>query len=392
MRERQPAKEETVEPLEQFGEVWRERHNYARDWKARTGNKVFGYFCTYVPEEILYAANILPVRILGGHEPPNLAVPHIFDMWCPFCRDCLTQGLAGKYDYLDGVMLAQCCLHMRQAFAAWEIHVPTPWQYYLCMPNAVRSPRAKPFLAGEITEFKEAVEKLTGKPITDKDLDKGIDIMNSNRQMMKQVYQFRKEDNPPLTGTEAMTMVWASQLMDKPEHNRLLEQLLKQLPERKLNRDTGVRLMMVGSENDDRPFMEMVESVGATVVIEDHCTGSRYFWDEVLPGEDRIAAIANRYCDRVPCPSKDWGPTDWQQARFPHILNLAQEFRVQAAILTQQKFCDPHEADIPSLTRYLKNNGIPCYFLEFDVTVPVGPFQTRVEAFLEQIKAEELFD
>jgi len=314
-------------------------------------------------------------------------------MWCPFCRDCLNQGLLGKYDgYLDGIMETNACLHARQAFGAWTIHVPTPWNYYFVMPNAVRSPRAKKFLRGELEDFKQAIEEWTGKKITDQDLDKGIDIMNTNRRLMKQVYEFRKQDNPPITGTEAMTMVWASQLMDKREHNELLKQLIEALPERKLDRDTGVRLMIIGSENDDRPFMEMVENVlKGTFVIDDHCTGSRYFWNEVVPEKDRLQAIANRYLDRVPCPNKDWGMEDDSRKRFPHILQLAKDYGVQGAILVQQKFCDPHELDIPSLRRYLENNGIPCYFLEFEVTVPVGQFRIRVEAFLEQIEAEELF-
>jgi benzoyl-CoA reductase subunit C len=379
--------------LEKFKEVWEKRYDYARDWKKRTGGKVVGYFCTYTPEEILYAANILPVRILGGHEPPGIATPHMFDMWCPFTRDCLSQGLAGKYDdYLDGIMIAQSCLHARVAFGAWELHVPTPWKYYLVMPNAVRSPHAKKFLVGELQEFKRAIEDLVAKPITEDDLDRGIEIMNENRRLMKQVYEFRKQDSPPLTGAEAMTMVWASQLMDKREHNELLKQLLQELPKREVDRETGVRLISVGSENDDRPFMEMVEdALNATFVIDDHCTGTRYFWDEVIPNEDRIQAIADRYCDRIPCPSKDWGFPSLERKRFPHILNLAKEFRAEGAILVQQKFCDPHEVDIPSLRRYLESNGIPCYFLEFEVTVPVGQFRVRVEAFLEQIRAQELF-
>jgi benzoyl-CoA reductase subunit C len=382
---------EASEILKQFNDIWELRHEYAKDWKRRTGGKVIGGMCTYVPEEILYAADILPVRILGGHEPSTLATPHVFDMWCPYCRDCLNQGLKGKYDYLDGLIESNTCLHMRHAYGSWEIHVPTPWFYWFVMPNAVRSPRAKPFLRGELAEFKEAIEKLTGKTITDKDIDRGIEIMNTNRRLMKQVYEFRKQDNPPITGTEAMTMVWASQLMDKREHNELLKELLKAIPERKLDREQGVRLMIVCSEDDDREFLQMVESIKATFVIEDHCTGSRYFWDEVVPGEDRLQAIADRYCDRVPCPNKDWGMEDGSRKRFPHLLQLAKDYRVQGAILSQQKFCDPHELDIPSLRRYLESNGIPTYFLEFEVTVPVGQFKIRVEAFIEQIMAEDLF-
>jgi len=380
-----------MESLEIFQQRYEKRHEYAKEWKSRTGGKVVGYFCTYVPEEILYAGGILPVRILGGHEPPNLATPHLFDMWCPFSRDCLAQGLAGKYDYLDGIMIAQCCLHARQAFSSWQLHIPVSWSYFLSMPNAVRSPHAKPFLTGELLELKRSVENWVKREITDEDLDQAIEIYNTNRRLMKQVYEFRKADTPPILGQEAMTMVVASQLMDKREHNELLEQLLQKLPSRKLDRDPGVRLMIVGSENDDRPFMNMVESSGATFVIEDHCTGSRYFWNEIILSNDRLASIAARYCDRIPCPSKDWGPTDWSRIRFPHILNLAREYKVEGAILIQQKFCDPHECDIPSLRRYLEANGIPCYFLEFEVTVPLGQFQTRVQAFIEQIRAEELF-
>lgn len=383
---------EASEILTQFNTIWKLRHEYARDWKRRTGGKVLGCMCTYAPEELLYAADILPVRILGGHEPPTLATPHMFDMWCPFSRDCLNQALQGKYnDYLDGLLETNTCVHMRQAFGAWQIQVPTPWFYWVNTPNAVRSPRARKFYRGELAEFQKALEKLTGKTITEKDLDRGIEIINTNRQLMRKVYEFRKLDNPPITGTEAMTMVWASQLMDKREHNELLKKLLESLPGRKVDRETGVRLMIIGSEDDDREFLEMVENLKSTFVIEDHCTGSRYFWNDVVPAKDRLQSISNRYLDRIPCPSKDWGSTDWHRKRFPHILQLARDFRAQGAILTQQKFCDPHELDIPSLRRVLEENGIPCYFLEFEVTVPVGQFKIRVEAFIEQLRAEDLF-
>jgi benzoyl-CoA reductase subunit C len=83
--------------------------------------------------------------------------------------------------------------------------------------------------------------------------------------------------------------------------------------------------------------------------------------------------------DRPPCPSKDWP----KRQRLPFILKLAKDYKVEAAIVMQQKFCDPAEFDTPAVSKFLRENGIPTYFLEFDVTVPVGQFQTRVEAFLE---------
>jgi benzoyl-CoA reductase subunit C len=366
----------------------KKRHDYAKAWKERTSGKVMGYFCTYVPEEILYAAGVLPVRILGSHQPQDVTEPHIFGMFCPFCRDCLAQGLKGRYDYLDGIMIAQSCLHIRQAFTSWYKHIPIDFHYYLYMPNRVQSPRALPYLKGELESFKEAVEGWTGKTISDKDLDNAIDVYNENRRLMHAIYDMRKADDPPLSGEEAMEMVIAGQMTDKAEHNEELRKLLEELPKRKDRRGTGVRLMILGSENDDIKFIHMVESCGATFVVDDHCTGSRYFWNEVKPGNNRLEAIAARYINRVPCPSKDWE----ERTRVQHIIDLAQEWNVSGAVVIQQKFCDPHELDIPAIRKALHEIGVKTLFLEFDVTVPIGQFKVRVEAFLEMLAEEDLFD
>lgn len=366
----------------------RNRHTYAKAWKERTGGKVLGYFCTYVPEEILHAAGVLPVRILGSHEPQDVTEPHIFGMFCPFCRDCLAQGLKGRYDYLDGIMIAQSCLHIRQAYTSWEKHRPTEFSYYLCMPHHVQSPRALPYLTEELTQFKTAVEEWTGAAITDDHLDEAIDVYNENRRLLRAVYDLRKAADPPLTGEEAMEMVIAAQMTDKTEHNRELRKILNELPSRQNGRDTGARLMIIGSEDDDTKFINMVESCGATFVVDEHCTGTRYFWNEVEPRANRLEAIAARYIDRVPCPTKDWV----ERKRIEHILQLAQEWNVGGAIVMQQKFCDPHELDTPAVRKALEDSGIKTLFLEFDVTVPVGQFKVRVEAFLEMLGAEDLFD
>jgi benzoyl-CoA reductase subunit C len=177
-------------------------------------------------------------------------------------------------------------------------------------------------------------------------------------------------------------------MIDKIEHSNIVEESLKELQTRKLETPTGQRLMIIGSEDDDSKFIEMVESCGSTIVVDDHCTGSRYFWNQVEPdGEDRLLAIAKRYIERPRCPTKDWE----ERSRIPHIMDLAKEWNVSGAILLQQKFCDPHELDIPAIKKELESNGIQTLFLELDVTVPIGQFKTRVEAFLEMLMEEDLF-
>lgn len=364
------------------------RHDYARNWLANHEGEVVGCFCSYVPEEILYAAGHLPLRMLGSHEPQDVTEPHIFGMFCPFCRDVLAQGLKGQYNYMKGIVLAQSCLHLRQSFTSWRNHVPVDFAYYLYMPNKVQTDHARPYLTGELKKFKKSVEEWTGRTISDDELQKSTELHNENRELMREIYDMRKGPSPAITGLEAMVMVASSFFTDKKDHNAELRRILPKLRERDLGRETGARLMLVGSEDDDTDFVRMVESVGATIVVDDHCTGSRHFWNstEFTTGSI-LADISNRYIDRPACPTKDWE----ERTRFPHILKLAKEWNVDGVLLIQQKFCDPHECDIPPLKEFLNEHGFPTLFLEFDVTVPLGPMRIRVEAFLEMIGEEELF-
>jgi benzoyl-CoA reductase subunit C len=381
--------------IERFQAWYENRHEYQMEWKQRTGGKMIGFFCTYAPEEIYYAFDILPVRILGSHEIQDVTEPHLFGMFCPFCRDVLAQGLKGRYDYLDGITIGQSCLHLRQAYTSWEIHRNPGWSHYLPMPNHVQSPRAIPFLVAEYELLIKKLEDLTGKKITDRDLQTGIEIMNNVRRVMKDIYAFRKQDPPPITGVESMYMTCSQFFTDAREWLSVATEVKKELETRKLDRDPGKRLLLVGSENDDLEFIQLVESlgeresIGATIVAEEHCTTTRYFWDEVDESfDDPLAAIADRYVARTPCPTKDWP----HRTRMQRILSFAKDFNVEGAIIIQQKFCDPHEADIPFIRQFLEENGIPTYFLEFDVTTAVGPFAIRVEAFLETLEAgDDLF-
>jgi len=373
--------------FKKFFDWYDKRHDYARQWIADHGGEVVGCFCSYAPEELIYTAGLLPLRMLGSHEPQDVTEPYLFGMYCPFCRDVLAQGLKGRYDYMKGIMISQSCLHLRQSFTSWRNHVPVDYAYYLYMPAKVQTKHAYPYLKSEFEKFKKSLEDWTGRKITDDALRETAELYNENRRLMHEVYDLRKQADPPVSGLEAMVMVASSFFVDKKDHNAELKRILPELKNRKLDHETGSRLMIVGSEDDDTEFVKMVESVGATIVSDDHCTGSRYFWNLTEFNGDIMQDIANRYVDRPPCPSKDWE----ERQRFPHVLQMANDFNVDGIILIQQKFCDPHECDIPVLKQYLNDNDIPTLFLEFDVTVPLGPMRIRVEAFLEILSEEELF-
>ena len=49
--------------IDTFSTVAADRHGAAKAWKEETGKRVFGYFAGVSPEEILFAADVLPIRI-----------------------------------------------------------------------------------------------------------------------------------------------------------------------------------------------------------------------------------------------------------------------------------------------------------------------------------------
>ncbi len=372
--------------LSRFQDIVTNRHQYAQDWKARTCGKIFGYFCTYVPEEILLATNSLPVRVFGSEEYPQEANRVVADTWCAFSRDCLSQGLLGRYRYLDGIIYANTCYHMMQTFDAWRRHVPVGMAYLLDLPWDVVSRAAAGSFERELVDMRDAVGQFMGKRVEEDEVERGIQVLNENRRLLRELYDLRKSLTPPITGEEVLWVMLANQVMDKAEHSTLLRELLTELPGRQPT-TAGPRLMVVSSELQDPSLMQAIESFGAQVVIDEHCVGTRYFWNEVPPGDSAQKRIAERYVRRPPCPLKDCRVP---RKRVDHLLYLAREFKVGGVLFLTQKFCDPHGWDVPYLQKALEKNGMPSLALEITIPNTIGTMRVRLEAFYEMLTSDQI--
>src|SRR5512139_2794828 len=104
--------------IERFRQITENRHDYAKSLKGK-GQLLAGYMCTHVPEEILYAAGITPLRILSSHESQAMTRSYIHETYCSFSHDCAYQGLQQNYDYLDLIVHSSSCIHMAEAFNVW---------------------------------------------------------------------------------------------------------------------------------------------------------------------------------------------------------------------------------------------------------------------------------
>jgi len=354
----------------------------------RQGKKVFGWLCTYVPEEIMHAAEILPVRVTGYSREMELedGNAYLYINNCSFSRSCLQMGLRGEYQFLDGMVAGSTCDGARRLFDLWQHYLRTPFHHILTVPRKYTE-KAHNLYCQQVVQFREHLEEFLGRKIADEQLRHSIEVYNRARTLLKQLYELRKADAPPISGAETMEVLNASFRMPKEQFNQWLEQLLSELGKSSVTHKGRARLMVVGSVMNNPEFVKSIEAQGGLVVTDELCTSTRYWSDPVVleAGQDPVRAISRRYLSNFPCARMV--PSD---ERFNRILNLVKEFKVDGVISQIIRYCVPYAHDLPLLRDRLKEIGVPVLALDVEYgTSGSGQIQTRVQAFLEMLEARK---
>jgi len=368
-----------MEVLQQFRSCLSSRHDVARGWKSR-GKRVIGWTCTYTPEEVIYAAEALPIMVLGDLGGTKLADAYLPSNSCSFARSCFNAALRGDYDYLDGFVESNSCDNRGKIFDMWTHYTRIPNIYFVNTPHT-NTNKAHEFFYEEVVKLKEWLQKTFGVSISDQALKKAIEVYNTNRLLLKKVYDLRMKDPPLISGAEALDISLSSTVTPKEEHNKLLNHLLNEVLSRSDQPKEGVRLLVTGSVMDNTELIKTIEAVGGSVVADDWCTGSRYFWNPVDAGGDPLRAIARRYLDKIPSSFMYS-----HEERFKHVKEMTKRYDVEAAIIFVLKFCDTHMFDAPMLRDELKTLDLPVLYLEWEHSLSgLAGLKTRIEAFIEMV-------
>lgn len=386
---------------ETFARYTQDRHEAVKTWKQGTGKKVYGYFCCLSPEEILLAADVLPVRITGTGEPLQHADLHVPPNSCPFARSCLDAGMRGLYDYLDGVVVPNSCDIIFYMEYFWKTLVPRPtrpalisgvdirpYVHYINYPEKINSREVVPYYTEVLKGFRQDLERSLGRSITDEDLTRSIAAYNKDKVQMKRMYELRKKDPPLLSGYEAWQVTYAILMMPKDEHAAELEKFLDKVESDGSAAPEGVRIYLSGSAMDkvNADIYQVIEECGGVVVSDDLCVGTRSFWYPLDPDLPPLEAIARRSLGTA-CP-RSTVTTHIPENRWAHILNSTKGFDVEGAIFYVLKCCDARLSELPHLQdRFREEMGVPVLFLEGDYTAEgVAQMRGRVEAFIEMIE------
>jgi benzoyl-CoA reductase/2-hydroxyglutaryl-CoA dehydratase subunit BcrC/BadD/HgdB len=310
---------------------------------------------------------------------------------CPFIRSCFDLSVKGHYKFLSGMVIPHGCDSMVRAYSAWNYSLDFPYFHFVNIPSVVKDSSFE-FFRDELNAYRKSLEKFVGKPVTDADLSAAIKVHNENRNKVRALYEFRKPDPPILSGTELTKTLTVAASLPIEEANALLDEVLAEMAARKGSPfKAGPRILIDGPCVDNMELMKIIEDLGAHVVTDTLCNGTRDNWPRANEKIDPVDALARRYLAGINCPKtyreNKTGTFEGDiKARFADIGYFAKTFKVDGAILYTYKFCDPFGFEVPARKAYYESIKIPLLYLEDLYSAgTIGQLKTRIQAFLEMI-------
>ncbi len=357
----------------------------------KKGQKVFGTFCVYVPDEVVVAANGIVTGLCGGSQfwvpggekvLPKSTCPLIkasvgarLDKTCPFF--CIADMYVGETT-CDGKK------------KAWEILGEEVPMYIMDMPQMKREKDIQKWTE-EIADFARMVEEFTGNKITVEKLNEAIKTINEKRKAMARVFAATKGDTIPISGKDRLLMTQIAFFDDPARCAQMCNKLADELDER-IEKGVSVfpagtkRILLTGTPLaiPNWKLHHIIETSGAAVVCEEMCTGTRYFENLVdetqTTLEGQFRALSERYMkNNCSCFTPNTG-------RIDDIVRLAKEYKVDGVIDANLKFCCLYDTEGYAVEKALKEAGIPVLGIETDYTdTDAEQLRTRIGAFIEML-------
>ncbi len=361
----------------------------------KAGKKIIGYYCCYVPVELLTAAHVLPYRILGDPEEQITEGDSVLEtVMCPWVRNTFDQALKGKYSFLDGIIVPHVCDSVHRIFSFWKYYAKLPYSHFLDLPHVLSASSFK-FFTQELAGLKTSLEDFTGHEISDEGLRNAINVHNENRELVQELYSLRRPDPPLVSAAEVLRLLKNGMRSPVEKFNETLREAINRAKGRSLSQLTiQPRLAVTGCIMDNDLLFTLVEGCGARVVMDDLPIGTRSFWYHVGPGTDPLAALSRTYLEKIRCPrtivGKRTRPFKHEfEGRWGYLTAYGKEFGVNGFILNLLHYCDPHEYDFIDLRSYLQEKGFPALVLDDDYTFgSIQRVKTRVEAFVETLRTD----
>ena len=400
-REEEKVYMKDLKHLIYFEDLLQEANNELVQQAQKEGMKCIGYMCENVPEPLLNLAGCFSSRLRAPRTGSmEVATYYLTSFLCEYSRAILERALEGGFNFLDGMITPDGCTMLNRCvenmdvlqamgkdkkgffFDYMEIPMKADYNgldlYVLQCRNHILKPLAENY----------------GIDTSDAAIRKAVAEHNKVCELIRAIGDFRKLENPTITGYEFNVICLATYCAPKHLLIGKLEETLEELKKRKPDPEPWfkARVLVVGSEVDDTDFIKLVEESGAFVCADRFCYGSLPCRDpiELNDEEDALTQICRAYMYRAECPR--YMDTVSMDHRRAYVDELAKEYNADGIIYQQMKFCDPWAYE-KMMGYHILRNRYDWPVLAVDRPYAIGTsgqMRTRVQAFMESIDIKKI--
>jgi benzoyl-CoA reductase subunit C len=364
--------------------------NAVKEWKAKEkGRKAIGYMPVYVPREIIHAAGMLPVGVLGGGD--QLEVIHgdaYYQSYiCRIPRSTIELGVTGRLDCVDGMLFPSICDVIRNLSGMWKLLFKDKYVRYFDAPQTYDDEVGGKFYKQEMQELIEGLEELGGRKITDEDLNNSIAVYNENRNVIEELYAFRSKAPWKALTSEIYLLLRAGMVLPVEEHTALLREYLAAIEKEDRPVRDNCRVVLNGTFCEQPPLglVKSIEMAGCYIVDDDFMLVTRWLQKDVPTSGDPVQNLADAFLHQSAETAAKY--VDSEEAKGQFIVDSVRKYSAEGVVFAAPSFCDPALLDQPMLHTSLNDNNIP--FTAFQYAENSGqmqPIREQAGTFADSIK------
>ena len=385
--------------LYEFENLLQEANNALVQQEKASGGIALGYTCYHIPEVLLNCGNCFSVRLRAPRTGSlDIATYYMSNFLCGFSKAILERAIEGGYNFLDALLSSETCSEMNRAAEHFELlNLVENKKFFLTfldMPFKIAEHTVKHYVTQTRNKILNKLTEVYGVDTSDVAILKAVEEHNEVCRLMKEIGDYRKEENPRITGYEFHILSLITYCCPKARILPMLRETAEELKTREpdVRKNYRAKIVVVGSEMDDPDFTSLIESSGALVVADRYCFGSLPGREEIFidPGEDILTQICLHYLRTSQCPR--YMSHEKVQERRDFVKYLVDEYHADGVLYEQLKFCEywGYERALASYVM-LHDYGVPTAAVDRQYTASAsGQLRTRVQAFVESLEIKKI--
>ena len=361
------------------------------EYKAQ-GKKVIGVLPYYAPEELVYAAGMVPMGIWGSNTKTiSRAKEYCATFYCTIAQLALEMLLDGTMDGLDGIITPTICDTLRPMSQNYRVAMGDKMKViFLAHPQNRFEDFGLQFCVDQYNHVKADLEEVAGRKITDEDIKGAIAVYNESRALRREFVKLASDHCDVVTPTKRSAVLKAFFFMEKPAYIEKLKELNAELAKLPVCDWEGTKVVTSGIICDNPKLLEIFEENKIAIAADDVAHETRSFRTDVPTDEaDPIMALAKQFAN-MDYDVLLYDPKSSENRRGEFVANLVKESGAQGLVLFMQQFCDPEEMEYPYLKKALSDAGIPHIKLGIDQQMrDFGQASTAIQAFADVLEMQK---